>query len=84
MNTKMTFTELVEKVVALQDYGYNFKGAKTMIPLQDKDAVELFESDKPVYLLHENKTKAPAVSKDEIIKHFSHGGIVGIKTSDLK
>jgi hypothetical protein len=60
------------------DYGYT---ESDMYPLSFGKAVELFDTDHPIYLLYPDNTEALALDKDEIIT-FSGDGLCGITKAD--
>jgi hypothetical protein len=60
------------------DYGYT---ESDMYPLSSGKAVELFDTDHPIYLLYPDNTEALALDKDEIII-FSGDGLCGITKAD--
>lgn len=60
----------------MREYGYQWN---EMLPLTQEKALELFEHDLPVYLLHTDSTEAMAENK----KHMEeHEGIFGIEKKD--
>jgi hypothetical protein len=59
-------------------YGYT---AEDMLPLNAERAVELFNQDLTIYLLHTENTESMAFDSDEIIT-FCSGGICGITRAD--
>ena len=63
-------------VEARNAYGYT---DNAMLPLTKERAMELFESDVPVYLLYGDNTEAMAFEKTEIL---NHDGIFGIDRAD--
>jgi hypothetical protein len=60
------------------DYGYT---ESDMYPLSSGKAVELFDTDHPIYLLYPDNTEALALDKDEIIT-FGGDGLCGITKAD--
>ena len=60
------------------EYGYT---EPDMYPLSVGRAVELFDTDHPIYLLYPDNTEALAIDRDEIIT-FSSDGFCGITHAD--
>lgn len=60
----------------MREYGYQWN---EMLPLTKKKALELFEQELPVYLLHTDGTEVMAENKNHIEKH---DGIFGIEKKD--
>lgn len=70
-DTNISLTEMYE-------YGYTWK---EMLPLTKQKALELFERDYPVYLLHNDGTESAV---EDIKQITEHKGIFGIEQSDWK
>ena len=60
----------------MEEYGYTWK---EMLPLTKGTALELFDHDLPVYLLHEDGSETSAGDRKQITEHE---GIFGIEKSD--
>lgn len=63
-------------VAAMNAYGYT---DADMLPLSRERALELFQSDVPVYMLYGDNTEAMAFDTDEII---TFDGMLGVTTAD--
>ncbi len=60
-------------------YGYT---EADMHPLNREKALELFDADKTVYLLHPDNTESMVFDRDEIITFTGDGGLCGISHAD--
>jgi len=57
-------------------YGYTYE---SMLPLTQEKALELYDNDHPIYLLHPDDTESMAIDRSEI---ETFGGIFGIERND--
>ncbi len=60
----------------MHDYGYEWS---EMLPLTKERALELWDDDFPIYLLHVDGSETLADDREEIVEH---GGIFGIEKED--
>lgn len=60
----------------MEDYGYTWK---MMLPLTKERALELFEHDLPIYVLHEDGSETTVEDRTQITEHE---GIFGIEKKD--
>jgi Antirestriction protein len=63
----------------MQEYGYT---EKTMLPLNEEKATELFVANKNIHLLYSDNTEAAASAVNEIKDHADKGGLCGIEVAD--
>jgi len=77
--TQVEIDELPDPMIGLyemHDYGYDWS---EMLPLTKDRALELWDDDYPIYLLHVDGSEAMADDREEIEEH---GGIFGIEKED--
>lgn len=60
----------------MEEYGYGWEG---MLPLTQERALELFDQDLPVYLLHKDGSETLVEGREQL---ESHEGICGIEKTD--
>lgn len=60
----------------MNEYGYTYKG---MLPLTQERALELFEQDLSLYVLHEDGTETMVEDREQIMEH---SGIFGIEKDE--
>ena len=68
-------------ITEMRDYGYIYErdNPYEILPLNAKRAMELFNQDCEVFLLHDDNGESAADSIEEIKEHSENGGIFGIE-----
>lgn len=74
---KTDFSSLKISVHEMNEYGYFWNG---MLPLTKEEAINLYISDMPVYILYPDNSEALI---DDDIAFQTHDGMFGIEKTDL-
>jgi len=68
----------------MEKYGYSYELLERMLPISQDVAIKLLHEGCSISILYSDGTRAVTQDEDEIVRHVTKGGFLGVKECDIE